>query len=220
MDEVQKLEAQLEKAKSAKRDKEWESVVSQYKRLGKWLTGKDIIQFSTKHSWSVTRITGFEEQYDTSSGFYGQWDKRRYLCLAGTRLLMQVDSHTIYSGKIKIEDSIEGFASVSIENKLGIPLRAKEQYGLAWKRFLEIGELNANQIVLSLGENAYENRDIEQANKSLSDFMLFLRLAPKGMFEDLQEHYTKRLLLANELYLKYKEDGDIYVKPIPWDKIF
>ena len=221
--EVQELEIKLRNKKQEKMNADWNKITDTYTRIGNYLKGKDIIHFYHRTSWAVTRITDFHAQYDMSSGAYGQWDKRRYLCLVGQRFSMDSNNHErtfSTDGTVYFEEIVKGLADVKIDlMMLGIPLEPKEQWGRPWNRFLKLGELNARRIILSIGEKDYKEKNLEGANQTLSDFMVSCRLAPKGIYDELAEFYWKKVKLAHELYLKYPEDREVHCTSIDWDKI-
>jgi hypothetical protein len=222
MNDIQKLEAQLEKLKKEKEDNAWKELSNKYDRIGKWAIGKEFIQFHTNHSWSVFKVTGYEHSWDTSSGAYGQWDKRRFFVFKGEMFGMSTfDRSTSWSisGSVDFKD-IEGTAEVRVNGiTLGIPLKPKEQWASAWKRFIELGEVSFEQILLSIGEDAYKERNIEEASKALLNFQSFLNLAPEGMFDELRDNYIKRVMLGYELYKKYSADRVVQCKRINWNLI-
>ena len=210
--------------KEEKEESAWKEICDMFDQLGKWAIGKEFIQFYTRYSWSVFKITGYDHSwYADGSGAYGQWDKRRFFVFKGEMFGMGVSDlrHRFSTGGDVDFNDIKGTSEVRVEGyKLGIPLGPKKQWSGAWNKFIELGEANFERVILSIGEEAYKNRDTEAAKKALSDFQVFLRLAPEGMFDELKENYIKRVKLGYELYQKYPEDRVIEFKNIDWHKVF
>lgn len=224
--EITDLESKLRKLKQEEEDSKWKELLARYRSIGKYLVGKDIIHLFTNQAWAVTRVTNFEEAYDTSSGGYGQWDSRRHLCLIGEQFHYHANEHQksfSTDGTVYFEEIVKGLSHVKIggTNSIGIPLGPKKQWAQPWNRFIELGEMEARQIRLSIGEKSYQDRDYEKASKNLTNFQVYCRLAPEGMYETLAKAYWERVKLAHDLYKELGTTNSFNkeLERIPWEKI-
>ena len=225
---VNKLKAELKKELKKEQDLEWKTLISNYKKLGKYLVGKCLIKYFTRYSWSVIKIEKFNVNHNMSSGYYGQWDEARYLELTGKELGIHLNAHQYTfstDGKVDVEEIIKGAAEVHLSGEaysLGIPLAPNKRWANQWKKFIELGKLEDRTTILSIGENAYKNRDIEGARKQLSQFTTFLRvLEDDSIYKTLENHYWERVKLEHSLYEKFKDHEDnVNEKKLDLKKIF
>lgn len=217
---VQELEQKLREAKAEQDKEDWNKVTKRYKRLGEILTGKQILTWGSASSWAITNVTKFHQSYHVQgSGAYGQWDKRRYLCLEGeqfgVRLNDNEDAWTT-SGKVDFSRKIENMGRVNIQGEvsIGVPLLKGQSFQNVWNRFAVFGVLEHRTIVLSISEEAYENNNHQQAQRNLNDFLSFTKYAPAGVWDIVKDHYHKQLHLAHDLHNKLGKSKDFKVEDI------
>lgn len=226
MTKLEKARCELRKLAKEDEDRKWKEILSKYKNIGKYLVGKDIVQYTSCGCWSVTRVTKFELTHTTSSGFYGQWDYARYMILTGQQLGMNIEAHQTKfctDGSVDEDDFIKGMANVSISgehNVIGIPLAPKKRWASQWKKYIELGNLDARVVKLGIGEEAYRKKDTDLAHRKLQGFQMFVRVAVDGsIYDELEKHYWKRVKMEHELYEQFKDGRNMTVEQIDWEAI-
>lgn len=174
METVAQLRAKLKRAEQRELDENWTKAVNRLKQFAESLKGKDVIHYSSEKTFHIFRMHEYEEcYYADSSGFYGQWDKRRWI--------------SIPASGYRVSDVVK----LANEVTTGIPLRARQSFRKEYDRFINLGCIEPNCTPLIIGEEAYKARDYSAIDKALSNFAMFTYLAPEGLYDKIEEIYKK-----------------------------
>lgn len=219
IEKLEEVKRELEKAIKVENEQKWKQYLDRLKKFLEKLKGKTLISWNNNGNFYIFKVLDYEECYDTSVGFYGQWHPKRYYVLKTSGYL----SFTVPDDKGKTY----GFSPPRIENvqdwwndhtvpygctKL-IKIKGKNKDTIIFPKF-DFKDCNLGTDVVALGKFNYDNTD-PNADKALNDFIGFKKILKNdSIFEKALELYKEHTLKVMEFYSSFKtelQEGNKYL---------
>jgi hypothetical protein len=181
MDTIKELEAKLNLAKTKKQQEDWETYLNETEEYLKSLVGKTFVKHYSNDGFCMFKVSGYHTQYYADrNGFNGQWSPSRWFELESTAMIncRVADSNgNWHRGGISYNEMkfkiVKGKAKDSVEvSKLDLIDFEEEKYTYLPSEIRVFGKLS------------YESIDKPNFIRDRGNFSVFLREAPKGMWEE------------------------------------
>ena len=200
MEEIKKLELKLAAAKRKKEQEEWEEYLNESKSYLLSLVNKTFMKLHANGRFTMFKVVGFKEQYYIDrNGMDGSWHPSRWFELTCTKSItcsVANDLGDYFRPGIEYQDF--KFIKVTGKSKNNISLSKIE-----YVDYLEEKYTYLDTDVRTFGKIAYkENTPL--SDRSLSNFRMFLREAPEGMFEEAEKIAKENILKTKEFWKKYQ----------------
>jgi hypothetical protein len=202
-DKIIALREKADRLEKEENDKKWLEARNKISTKLQSLINVPLIQFFTEHNWRIINPLEFHESYRIQgSGAQGQWDERRYFVL----------NAEIFSVFRNRDTSTEAGLFPIPEDSI-LPVKQGSRINSAWKRFIHFNEVYMSTTIISIGEEAYNNQDINELYKEYYKFSDLLYKSPPELWDIVKNHYSERLKLAEKLS-KNLESLNIEIKSL------
>jgi len=200
METVKELEAKLTSAKRKEEQKNWEKYINQTEKYLKSLVGKTFIKHYSNGGFCMFKVSGYYTQYYADrNGFNGQWSPSRWFELESTTMIncrVADNKGHWYRGGISYNEMkfkiVRGKAKDTVEvSKLDLVDFEKEKYTHLPSEIREFGKMS------------YENGE-PNFERDRNSFSVFLREAPKGMWEEAKKIADQNLKETELFWNKYQ----------------
>jgi hypothetical protein len=200
METVQELEDRLILLKKKEQQSYWEKYLNETEEYLKSLVGKTFIKHYSNGGFCMFKVSGYHTQYYIErNGFYGDWSPSRWFELESTAMIncrVADNSGNWFRGGVSYNEMkfkiIRGKSKDSVEvSKLDLVDFEKEKYTYLPSEIREFGKLSYEE-----GEpNFIRDR---------SNFSVFLREAPEGMWEEAKRIADQNLRETEMFWNKYQ----------------
>jgi phenolic acid decarboxylase len=200
METVKELEAKLALVRKKEEKDNWEKYLNETENYLKSLVGKTFIKHYSNGGFCMFKVSNYHTQYYADrNGFSGQWFPSRWFELESTAMIncrVADNKGQWFRGGISYNEMkfkvLRGKAKDSVEvSKLDLVDFEKEKYTYLPSEIREFGKMS------------YENGK-PNFERDKSDFSVFLREAPEGMWEEAKRIADQNLKETELFWSKYQ----------------
>lgn len=200
MKDIKTLELELSKAKKIQQQKDWEKYLDQCESYLKGIVGKTFMKWYQNGCFIIFKVNGYEPKYYADrNGWNGNWHPSRWFELKSTQSIncrVKDSSGKYFRPEVKYSNFkfnvVTGKSKNQIETmRLDFVDYETEKYTYLPSEVREFGKLQYY-------------KEIPDFIEELSNFKMFLREAPEGMFEEAKKIADENIMKTKQFWDKYE----------------
>ena len=208
MDNIQKLEAELDQAKKAANNLAWENYLIEMRETLNKLRNKTILSWWRNGAFAIYQVKDVIENHDTANGFFGQWHPSKWFELTSNT---HITCHIPDSDKVWWKPKTEQSTDIQKLKFIKLPKLVGNLLEIAKIDFqdLSINKTGCGDIlnVVKIGYDEYTNKtDTPIAHRSLHNLFHSSYIVPDIIYEKAHEIHMDNVRKTIEFWRVYEKE--------------